>query len=216
MRTFASVLALAAVLGLAAPASAHEAGDWLVRVGGSQIDPKSNNGTLDVSALELGDQRIDVDDRFGVTFNVTYMYTANLGIEVLAALPYKHDIAVGDLGKVGSVKHLPPTVSLQYHFAPRATFQPYAGIGVNYTRFFSVDETGALDDLGVTLDVDSSSFGLAAQVGFDFMLTDRWFLNLDVRWIDIGTKAKIREVPEIRGDVDIDPMVYGIHLGYRF
>lgn len=216
MRTFASVLVLTAVLGLAAPASAHEAGDWLVRVGGSQIDPKSNNGTLDVSALDLGDQRIDVDDQFGVTFNVTYMYTENFGIEVLAALPYEHDIHVGDLGKVGSVKHLPPTVSLQYHFMPRATFQPYAGIGVNYTRFFSVDETGALDDLGVTLDVDSSSFGLAAQVGFDYMLTDRWFLNVDLRWIDIDTKAKIREVPQIRGDVNIDPMVYGIHLGYRF
>jgi len=216
MRIIGSVIALAAVLGLAAPASAHEAGDWLVRVGSSLIDPKSDNGTLDVSALELGDQQIDVDDKVGVTFTFTYMYTANIGIEVLAALPYKHDIDVGDLGRVGSVKHLPPTVSLQYHFLPSGTFQPYAGVGLNYTRFFSVDETGALDDLGVKLDVDSSSFGAAAQIGFDYMITDRWFLNVDVRWIDIDTKAKIKEVPEIRGDVNIDPMVYGIHLGYRF
>jgi outer membrane protein len=216
MRTFASALALAAALGLAAPAAAHEAGDWLFRVGGSLVDPKSNNGTLDVSALELGDQRIDVDDNWGVTFNVTYMYSANIGIELLAALPYKHDIDVGDLGRVGSVKHLPPTLSLQYHFLPTEVFQPYAGIGVNYTRFFSVSEAGVLDELDVSLDIDSSSFGLAAQIGFDYMVTDRWFLNVDVRWIDIDTKAKIKEVPEIRGNVNIDPMVYGIHLGYRF
>ncbi|MFU8821469.1 MAG: OmpW/AlkL family protein [Gammaproteobacteria bacterium] len=216
MRTFASALALTAALGLAAPASAHEAGDWLVRFGASQIEPKSDNGTLDVSALELGDQRIDVDDKGGVTFNFTYMYTANIGIEVLAALPYEHDIYVGDLGRVGSVKHLPPTVSLQYHFLPTATFQPYAGIGLNYTRFFSESEAGALKDLGVNLDVDSSSFGAAAQVGFDYMLNDKWFVNVDVRWIDIDTKAKIKEVPTIRGDVNIDPIVYGIHVGYRF
>lgn len=216
MRTLASALALAAALGLAAPASAHEAGDWLFRVGGSLVDPKSNNGTLDVSALELGDQRIAVDDKWGLTFNVTYMYTANLGIEVLAALPFKHDIDVGVLGNVGSVKHLPPTVSLQYHFMPDSVFQPYAGLGVNYTRFFSVKEAGALVDLDVTLDVDSSSFGLAAQVGFDYKIDDRWFLNFDVRWIDIDTKAQIREVPSIRGDVNIDPIVYGLHVGYRF
>jgi outer membrane protein len=216
MRTVASVLAMAAILGLAAPASAHEAGDWLVRVGGSLVDPKSDNGTLDVSALELGDQAIKVDDKWGVTFNFTYMYTANIGIEVLAALPYKHDIDVGDLGRVGSVKHLPPTVSVQYHFMPQSRFQPYAGIGLNYTLFFDEKETGALEDLGVSLDVDSSSFGLAAQLGFDYMLTDRMFLNFDVRWIDIDTSAKIEEVPQIRGDVNIDPMVYGIHLGYRF
>lgn len=216
MRTIASALALTAALGLAAPASAHEAGDWLVRVGASQIEPKNNNGTMDVAALELGDQRIDVDDKGGLTFNFTYMYTANIGVEILAALPYEHDIYLEDLGKVGSVKHLPPTVSLQYHFMPQSVFQPYAGIGVNYTRFFSEDESGALADLDVTLDVDSSSFGLAAQVGFDYMITDQWFLNVDVRYIDIDVDAKIKEVPSIKGTVNIDPIVYGIHVGYRF
>jgi outer membrane protein len=218
MRTMASVLALAAVVGLAAPASAHEAGDWLVRVGGSLIDPKSNNGSLDLTALGGEPERIDVDDQWGVTFNFTYMYTANIGIEVLAALPYKHDIEVDTLGKVGSVKHLPPTLSLQYHFLPREVFQPYAGIGLNYTRFFSEKESGVLVDLDADLDIKSSSFGVAAQVGFDYMVTDQWFLNVDIRWIDIGTKADVTvpDVGTIRADVDIDPMVYGIHLGYRF
>lgn len=216
MRTFASVLALTAALGLAAPASAHEAGDWLVRVGGSLVDPASNNGRLDLTALDGGQQRIDVDDKWGLTFNVTYMYTANIGVEVLAALPFKHDIYVDTLGKVGSVKHLPPTVSLQYHFNPTGMFQPYAGVGLNLTLFFSESETGVLDDLGVSLDVDSSSIGFAVQAGFDYMITDRWFLNADLRYIDISTRARIKEVPEIRGKVDIDPIVYGLHVGYRF
>lgn len=216
MRTLASALALTAALGLAAPASAHEAGDWLVRVGASVVDPKNDNGNLDLTALEGGPEQITVDDKTGVTFNFTYMYTKNVGVEVLAALPFEHDISVDTLGEVGSVKHLPPTISLQYHFLPDSVFQPYAGIGVNYTRFFSESETGALTDLGVTLDVDSSSFGLAAQVGFDYMITDQWFLNFDLRYIDIDVDAKIKEVPAINGEVNIDPVVYGIHLGYRF
>jgi outer membrane protein len=218
MRTFASALALAAALGLAVPASAHEAGDWLFRFGGSNVDPKSDNGTLDLSVLELGGQQIDVDDKWGVTFNITYMYTANIGIEVLAALPYEHDISVGVLGEVGSVKHLPPTVSLQYHFMPQSTFQPYAGLGVNYTRFFSENERGVLNDLDAKLDIDSSSFGFAAQLGFDYMINERWFVNLDLRWIDIDTKATVTVpgVGRLRADVEIDPIVYGLHVGYRF
>ncbi|WP_240901371.1 OmpW family protein [Thioalkalivibrio sp. XN279] len=208
---------MTAALGLAAPASAHEAGDWLVRFGASVVDPKSDNGNLDLTALDGGVQQISVDDKTGVTFNFTYMYTKNIGVEVLAALPFEHDISVETLGEVGSVKHLPPTISLQYHFLPDSVFQPYAGIGVNYTRFFSESEKGVLvDPLGVTLDVDSSSFGLAAQLGFDYMVTDQWFLNFDLRYIDIDVDAKIREVPEINGTVNIDPVVYGIHLGYRF
>lgn len=225
MRTFASALALAAALGLAAPASAHEAGDWLFRFGGSLIDPKSDNGELDMSAVDLGTLGVDVDDQLGVTFNITYMYTANWGIELLAALPYEHDIMVEGLpGTAATVTHLPPTLSLQYHFLPDAAFQPYAGIGLNLTWFTDESKEGGLraadDLLGVTTDieVDSTSVGLAAQLGFDYIINERWFLNVDVRWIDISTDATliVNDADFTTTEVDVEPMVYGIHLGYRF
>jgi outer membrane protein len=60
----------------------------------------------------------------------------------LAATPFKHDVLLGDSTeqiKVGSVKHLPPTFSFQYHFMPDSKFRPYVGLGPNYTTFF--DET---------------------------------------------------------------------------
>jgi outer membrane protein len=232
MRTFASALALTAALGLAAPASAHEAGDWLVRFGGSVVDPKSDNGSLDLSAVPgFGVQDITVDDQIGVTFNFTYMYTANIGIELLAALPYEHDIMVAGLpGTAATVTHLPPTLSLQYHFLPSGTFQPYVGLGLNFTWFTDdskeeglVAADAALTEiLGVPvttgIDVDSTSFGLAAQLGFDYIINERWFLNADVRWIDISTKATLIVNGDNfqTADVDIDPIVYGIHIGYRF
>lgn len=225
MRTLASALVLAAALGLAAPAYAHEAGDWIFRIGGSNVDPKSNNGSFDLSAVGLGSQRIDVDDQWGVTFNITYMYTENWGVELLAALPYEHDISVEGLpGTAATVTHLPPTLSLNYHFMPRSTFQPYVGLGVNFTWFTdSSKEAGlrAADDLlGVTtgIDVDSTSFGIAAQAGFDVKLKDNWYLNANVRWIDISTDATLLVNGEnfAKADVDVEPWVYGVHLVYRF
>lgn len=210
MRTLASAIALTMALGAAAPASAHEAGDWLFRVGASLVDPKSNNGSFGPG---LG---IDVDDKWGVTFNVAYMFTPNWAVEVLAALPYRHDIAVGPLGNVASVKHLPPTVSVQYHFAPAAAFQPYVGAGVNYTHFWDDQMRGALAAGDIT--TDTHSFGLALQAGFDFVIDRNWFLNFDVRWIDISTDAVVvvPGVGRLTSKVAIDPMVYGINVGFRF
>jgi outer membrane protein len=211
MRTLASALALAAALGLAAPASAHEAGDWLFRFGGSLVDPKSDNGSFDE------DLDIKVDDQWGVTFNITYMYTANIGVELLAALPYEHDIDLVDIGTVASVKQIPPTLSLQYHFMPQNVFQPYAGVGLNYTLFSSEKLKGPLAGQGLDIDVDSSSFGLAAQLGFDYKLTDQWFLNFDLRWIKIETDVEVTDgVDTLAAKVKIDPLVYGLHVGYRF
>ena len=225
MRTLASALALAATLGLAAPAYGHEAGDWLVRFGASNIDPKSNNGSLDMSAVGLGSLGVEVDSKVGVTFNVAYMYTDTIGIELLAALPYKHDINVEGLPEpAATVTHLPPTLSLQYYFLPGSAFRPYAGIGLNLTWFMDEDKKAGLaaadDALGVTTDikVDSLSVGLAAQLGFDYAINEKWFLNVDVRWIDISTDATliVDGADFTTAKVDVDPLVYGIHLGYRF
>jgi hypothetical protein len=128
-----------------------------------------------------------VDDQWGVTFNVTYMYTANIGIELLAALPYEHDIAVGDLGTVASVKHLPPTLSLQYHFARAAPSSPTPA-WASTTRCSSARSSRARWPGSATSMWTARPFGLAAQLGFDYMLNDRWFLNVDLRWIEIDTK----------------------------
>jgi outer membrane protein len=226
MRTFASALALAAALGLALPASAHEAGDWLFRIGASNVDPKSDNGSIDLTGIAtFGVQDVNVDSKVGLTFNITYMYTANIGIELLAALPFEHDIEVEGLpGTAATVTHLPPTLSLQYHFLPNAKFQPYVGAGVNFTWFLDDSKKGGLrwadEALGVTtgLDIDSTSFGLAAQAGFDYIVNERWFVNVDVRYIDISTDATltVNGAAAATAKVDVDPLVYGLHVGYRF
>jgi len=194
-------LAVAVGVVLMVASTVTSASEWLVRVGAHSVNPKSDNHSV-----------VNVDDGQMLTFDVTYLYTDNWGVEVLAALPFSHDIRLNaNDAKVGDTKHLPPTVSLQYHFAPGAKFRPYVGVGVNYTLFFSEDTQGAL--AGSKLELDPS-FGLAAQLGADIALNDDWFVNLDLRWVDIDTDATLDGAS--LGSVEIDPVVFGLSIGRRF
>jgi outer membrane protein len=197
---FRTGLMLGLVLLALQPAQAKEQGDWVIRFGGSYVEPKSDNSDL-----------VSVDGQMGVTFNFSYFMTRNLAVEVLAALPYEHDINLVNGPRVASTKHLPPTFSLQYHFLPDARVQPYAGLGLNYTMFFSEDTTGALAGTDLKLD---DSWGWAGEVGVDFPLNEKWLLNFSARYIDIDTDAKLDGAN--LGTVNIDPWVYGAHLGIRF
>ena len=181
-------------------AMAMDQGDWLIRAGGSYVDPKSNNHEI-----------VSVDSATSFTFNVSYMMTDAWAIEVLAAWPFEHDINLVNGPKVASTKQLPPTVSIQYHWAPNSMFQPYIGAGLNYTFFFDTKTTGALS--GVDLDL-GGSLGWAADIGADLMLSDQWFLNGSIRYIDIETTAKLDG--ESIGKVNISPWVYSLNVGFRF
>lgn len=187
-------------------AAARDTGDWILRVGFSGVMPKSTN----LSGVPgVGD--IEVDDGYMLTFNGTYMYTPNWGVEVLAALPFKHDIGTTLAGDIGETKHLPPTVSLQYHIPFGESNFFYFGAGLNYTLFLDEKTEGAIAGTSLKLD---NSVGLALQLGADFMVGDNLFLNLDARWIDIESEAKLDG--GVLGDVAIDPLVIGIHFGREF
>ena len=191
---------IALSMGFAGTANAFEPGDWLVRVGASYVNPASDNSDI-----------VSVDSDTSVSLNFTYMMTDVWALELLAAVPFKHDIDLLDGTKVGSTKHLPPTLSVQYHFMPTEKFQPYVGLGLNYTNFFDEKTTGPLEGLDLSL---GDSWGLAGQIGFDVLFNDDWFFNLDIRYIDIDTKARVDG--DSIGKVEIDPWVFGGHIGYRF
>lgn len=198
---------LFAVLLSVAPltAHAHQEGDWLLKVGVTNVSPKSNNGTLANGTVAL-----DVKSSTRPSFSLTYMATQNIGVELLGALPFKHRLD-SNLGRLGQTKHLPPTLSLQYHFLPNSNIQPYVGVGVNYTHFFDTESAGALQ--GSTLKI-KNSWGLAAQVGVDIALNKDWFLNADLRYIDIRPDVQLngRSI----GKAKLNPWVTTLGVGYRF
>ena len=221
----ASLLALA----IAAPlAHAHQAGDIIVRAGAITVDPQESSSDIWVGALgtDVAGTKATLDSDTQLGLNFAYMLTNNIGIELLAATPFSHDVGVKGMpggfaglnGKLGELKHLPPTLSVLYYpLDASSAFQPYVGAGINYTWFFDTKLSSEAEGKGFSgLDM-KDSWGLAAQVGMDYMLTDNIMLNAQVRYIDIETTGTTNfGGSKVKVDVDVDPFVYMVGLGYKF
>jgi outer membrane protein len=210
---------LAATIGAAAPAQAQiEAGDVLVRARAILVSPTEESGPV-TPGFPTGS--VGVSDRAAPEVDFTYMVTDHIGAELILATT-KHDIsgrgALSALGDVASTRVLPPTLTLQYHFAPKSHVRPYVGAGINYTTFYSADASRSLETAIGKTDVSlKDSFGYALQAGIDVDLTPRIFLNLDVKYIDIDTTARLTTGGAVnRVNVSIDPIVPAIGIGMRF
>ncbi len=179
-------MVLAALIS-APSAFAYEAGDILVRAGLTTVAPNDDSSNVNVDALggNVG-MGVEVDSNTQIGLNLVYMLNSNWGVEVLAATPFTHDVTLIDTadnglglgdGKLAEVTHLPPTVSAVYFFDTQSAFTPYVGVGVNYTIFFDEEFTNAREDQTFQdLSLDSS-FGLSAQLGFDYQIDDKWLIN---------------------------------------
>ena len=135
---------------LAGPANALDAGDWIVRFGVAHASPNDSSGTLS-GAPTVG---VAVDGDTQLFGNIAYMFTKNIGLELLASTPFEHTVsATGGLsGDIATVKQLPPTLSVQYYFTPDSDVRPYVGGGVNYTVFFDEKPTAVI----TSIELDSS------------------------------------------------------------
>jgi outer membrane protein len=209
-KRFATTL-LAAMI--ATSAHAYTAGDMILRAGAAGVLP-TGDGTI------VSGGTVEADDAWSLGITFTYMATDNLGVGVLAAWPFDHDIkakgALAGLGKIADTKQLPPTVTLQYHFDNGSKVHPFVGVGVNYTNFFDTNETSSMD--GDSLDLDDS-WGLAAEAGIDFELNNNWMVSGQVWYLDIDTDATISgDNLGVDGtyNVSIDPWVVMLSVGKKF
>ena len=219
-----SVLMLSTVL-LAGPVMAHQSGDFIVRMGGIKVAPDVSSDAFDSALPVVGGLEVDVDDdtQLGLTF--AYMVTDNIGVELVGATPFTHDIILDTGGSgvvIGETSHLPPTLLAQFYAPQLGPVRGYLGAGVNYTLFFddSIDDAVVSPLLGGA-DVDvklSNSVGFAWEVGADFLINENWLLNASVWNIDIDTEARlyVNDARVDKIDVEIDPWVYMVGVGYRF
>lgn len=193
-------IALALCALAATSVAAQSQGDITVGLGVGGVIPKSGNGTLAGGTADIGN---DVRP----TITAEYFIRDNLGIELLAATPFEHDVNIDGVGFAGTVKHLPPTVSLNYHFPTNSAFKPYVGAGINYTTFFQEDSP-----LG-SLELDDS-FGFSVQVGMDYQLNDNAALRANLRWIDIDSNVTLDG--NFIGKAEIDPYVFNLAYVIKF
>lgn len=157
---------------------------------------------------------VDASNAVVPEVDLSYFLTDNIAFELIAATtPHKMKDKGSTLGDVdlGTVWLLPPTLTAQYHFMPKSQISPYVGAGVNYTFFYNADAPGTTVK-SISYD---NNFGWALQAGVDYNIAGRWFLNADVKKLFLSTKAKING-GAIVGDVDLDPWIFGLGLGYRF
>lgn len=176
------------------PAMAYEAGDIMVKAGVINVSPKSDSGV----------DGVEVKDDTQLAIALTYMVTDKVGVEVLGATPFEHDIEVNGT-KAGSTKHLPPTVSAQYYpLEASSAIQPYVGLGINHTFFFDEELGGADLHLG-------KSWGLAYSAGCDYNFDDKLMAGIAIYKMDIDA-----EIGDSGTDVEIDPTAIMITGGYKF
>ena len=150
---------------------------------------------------------VSANDKVIPEVDISYFFSPNLAAELVLTVPQKHDVRLNG-AVIGSLKHLPPTLTLQYHFdTVGGKFKPYVGAGVNYTRFSSVN-------LPAGLTIEKNSFGAALQAGVDIPLGDNLYLNFDVKKVQIRTDLSIGGVKQ--GTVKVDPVLFGVGLGWRF
>lgn len=225
----ASLIALALAT---TQAQAHQAGDMIIRAGAATTAPNEDSGQLKLDGAKVAGTKatLNSDTQLGLAF--AYMLTDHVGIELLAATPFQHTVGVRGVsaatgisgldGKLADVKQLPPTLSLQYYpLAPTSRFQPYAGVGINYTLFYDEELSGARKQQGFNNLKVQDSVGIAGQLGFDYMLNEHIMLNASVWYVDIDTKASVDGptalgVGRTKVDLEVDPWVYMVGVGYKF
>ena len=208
-----------AVAASAAPAYALDQGDWLVRLRGIIVDPQDSSSGI---SPDLPTAKIGVDSAPTAEVDFSYMFTENIGAELILASPI-HDLkgrdAIAPLGHIGDAQLLPPVLTVQYHFMPKSWIRPYVGVGVNYTIFFNEDTSNSLNTaLGgpTKLRIDDS-VGPAGQAGVDIDVAENVFLNFDVKFVDIQPSARLITGNTVRHvNVDINPLIFGIGIGTRF
>ena len=194
---------------------------WMVRARVLGVIPAEDTSNWSIAGVGYPDGRYDVGIGNSIVpeLDLTYFFHRNFAVEVIAAVT-PHEIKGKNLiagEDIGDVWLLPPTILLQYHFDINNRIKPYVGVGVNYTVFFNEDAAGTNNGHTYSnLDLDNH-FGWALQAGVDICLRNNWYLNIDVKklWLDTEVSV-VRDGALVRADVDVDPWIVGVGLGYRF
>jgi len=187
---------------------------WQVRLRAVGVVPNES------STIEKINGEVSISNSLIPELDFTYFFTEHFAAELILGTT-KHDVnaLATDAGDIdlGSVWLLPPTLTAQYHFyaTRNKVLKPYIGAALNYTIFYDVKPK---DVVGVDY---KNSIGYAAQLGFDLMIDDTFFVNIDAKRLFLKTDVTVDASNIVSGlsvpaSVDIDPWLLGIGFGLKF
>nr|WP_315400693.1 OmpW family outer membrane protein [uncultured Duganella sp.] len=200
----AAVLAALSLTGIAMNSAVAQETPWLVRVRAVNLDTADKSDPVGGKGAS---DRLTISDKTIPEFDVSYFFTPNLAAELVLTYPQKHKVYL-DGANIGTFKHLPPSLLVQYHFTPDAPFKPYVGAGINYTTISKVHLLGGQGSL------EHDSVGLVLQAGVDYALDKKWSLNFDIKKAQLRSDVMIGGAKASR--VKVDPLMIGAGVGYRF
>jgi len=211
-RLLTTTLAFAVLAVAAHPANAgSESGNFMVRVQGTVVDPDAG-ATVRSGGAVIAGADADVSTEVIPTLTLSYFLNKNLALELFccfAKMQAEGEGAIKGLGQIADFWVFPPAVTLQYHFDNMGALKPYVGAGVHYIHFF--DEDGG--QYG-RVEIDDA-LGFTLQAGVDLSLGGGWYLNADVKKTWIDTEVNWKDAG-LKADLDIDPWIYSLGVGYRF
>ncbi|OOQ60165.1 OmpW/AlkL family protein [Mucilaginibacter pedocola] len=221
------LLALAMFSGLAT--FAQQKNEWDIRVRAVAVIPQEN---ATIGVIGGG---VNINNTVIPELDFTYYFANNFSAElILGTTKHKVHTTASNLTPIGgpaaadvdlgSVWLLPPTLTLQYHLPTGTSFKPYAGAGINYTIFYSANKGAVVQGIKY-----QNKAAFAAQAGFDYDITKKVFLNVDVKKVFLKTNVKVdaanltpasnpglgSKLQNIPADVNIKPWLIGVGVGFR-
>lgn len=210
MKKTITTFAIATILSTFSAAPVHAVNDdpfdymdankWMIRARIIDVHPDSDSSATGASVF--------VDNQIVPELDITYFWTDNIATElILATSPHELETAAG--ADLGDTWVLPPQLIMQYHFQPdHDVIRPYAGVGLGYLYYYNENSSSTN-----TLELEGG-ISYTAQVGADFPIDDNWAFNVDAKRIFNNVDAYINGAKA--ADVDLDPWVLGVGIGYRF
>ena len=210
-----SSLIVAGLIGLSALSLADQnnigKSQWMVRIRAMSLTPANDSGAFTALGTNFPANAVNLSNKVFPEVDATYFFTKNWALELILTYPQQHDVSLTGAGNIGTVTHLPPVLSAQYHWPnDKCPVEPYVGLGINYT----IITDSNLSAGGTPLDVTKSSVGLAYGAGLDYKLNERWSLNLDYKHVYIRTNVKAGGA--ILTNADINPNLVSFGIGYHF
>lgn len=200
----------ALALGSFGPFLATAESPWSVRLRATYLETIDKSDAFSALGIDFPANAVSVSDKWIPEIDIDYHFSETLSAELVLTIPQHHTVDLAGVGRLGSFKHLPPTLLFQYKPALEGPFRPYIGLGANFTLIFDDNLVVA----GVPLALDSYSAGFAAQAGFDYRINERWHFNIDVKRAQIATG--VRAGPAKLTEATLDPWLYAVGLRYDF
>jgi outer membrane protein len=186
---------------------------WLIRLRALDMVPANQSRAFSALGLNFPNNAVSLSTKVFPEVDVSYFFTPNIVAELVLTYPQQHNVSLQGVGHIGTVTHLPPTLMLQYHYPiPNSPVTPYAGIGVNYTMITAANLSAG----GTALNVTRNSVGFAYGAGVDIALDKNWSLNFDFKHVYIGTNVKVKTSGAILTNLDVNPNLFSVGIGYRF